>query len=704
MDDQIEMTEAPMEEPVAATPDPTPGRRALVKEIAERIRADRKHHSKAFERMKKDMQLARIGAPQDWLDGGNYTANITGRHIRNKVTALYAKNPKAIARRRERLDFALWDERVETIMEAMQLATRAMQTPPDPLTGLTPAMFDPQIQQAVALVQDYQQGMQQRDQIERVAKTLQILFDYFMSEQTPVDFKTSMKAMVRRATTTGVGYVKLGFQREYDEDPETADRLSDFTTQLRHLDLLMQQVQDNERGDIEARKHELELSMRSLQEQQFVLIREGLVFDFPESNRVIPDRLTRSLNGFVGARHLTVEYLYTRSEVQELFGVDLAKGDYARYGDDGMRYDPDEPQFELGDGDRSDQSDLVCVWEHYDRASGNVFYLVDGHPDFLREPAAPDVYVETFWPVFALTFNEVEDSDNLFPPSDVRLIEHMQLDYNRSRQGKREHRQAARPRFWSRTGALDDDKKAQLSQMRPFDVIDVDTDANDLRSVVQAIDIPGVDPNLYDTGETMSDVQLTIGAQEAAFGATSKATATEAAIADSSQLAGIESNVDDLDGLLTRVAKAAGQILLQEMSAEKVKEIAGPGAMWPEMTLDQIVKELTLEVEAGSTGKPNQALEIRNWQNMLPYLIQMPGISPVWIARESLRRLDDRMDLTDALAEGLPSIAQLNRMAQAGPQDPGAAPDQQGGEGGDKTQRPPQRPAGTDAPMGNNQV
>jgi hypothetical protein len=46
-------------------------------------------------------------------------------------------------------------------------------------------------------------------------------------------------------------------------------------------------------------------------------------------------------------------------------------------------------------------------------------------------------------------------------------------------------------------------------------------------------------------------------------------------------------------------------------------------------------RELFLEVEAGSTGKPNQAIEINNWKELAPFIMQMPGIDPVWMATGS---------------------------------------------------------------------
>jgi hypothetical protein len=682
--------------------EPDEAEKKLVGKLTKRILADRSHHKKAFERMREDMEIARRGAPKGWPES-SYVANITGRHINQKTAALYAKNPKAVARRRERLDFRIWDEDNQSLMMALQTAMTA--PPPamqvDPMSGMAMPIVDPLVQQAQALIQDYQQGMMRRQQVEKIGKTLELLYDYFMKEQTPVDFKTSMKQLVRRAGTCCVGYLKLGFQREFDKDPTVTERLADFQQQL----LYIQQLEkDSQEGDPEKRmvkQRELELAVKSLQEQEYVLIREGLVFDFPDSTRVIPDKMTRNLTGFVGARWLTVEYLYTHEEVERIFGVNLKAG-CATYSDDGsIRTDPEQSTMKFGDDDEDDG--MVCVWEHYDRQAGLVYILADGHHGFLKEPGAPDIYVEDFWPVFALTFNEVENPKHLFPPSDVRLMLDMQNEYNRSRQGKREHRIAARPRFAILAGALDDDGKIKLRDAGPFEAVELNLSAvdNDISKAIQSIQIPGVDPNLYDTNEIMSDIQYVVGSQEATFGSTAGATATESGIAESSRVASVDSSVDDLDAFLTRVARAAGQVLLREMSQEQVIKIAGEGALWPQMTLEDIATELYLEIEAGSSGKPNQVQEIRNWKEMLPFLIQMPGIDNVEMAKETLRRLDDKLDLTRLIKPDAMAIVAMNRMSGATPA-PGAMPEDQGGAGADNTSVPG-GPTGSVAPGGNNQ-
>ncbi|MDM8849065.1 hypothetical protein, partial [Klebsiella pneumoniae] len=106
------------------------------------------------------------------------------------------------------------------------------------------------------------------------------------------------------------------------------------------------------------------------------------------------------------------------------------------------------------------------------------------------------------------------------------------------------------------------------------------------------------------------------------------------------------------------------------------------------LTNQEIAEEIDLEVEAGSTGKPNKAIEVDNWSKLLPMVMQIPGVDPVWLVKETLRRMDDRLDLSEAVAAGIPSIAAQNMMSRQALPPPGAAvgaspnsPDQQGPQG-----------------------
>ena len=699
--------------------------RNLVKRIQATIRTDKEHFKTDFAQMRLDMFVAKYGRIPDYPKE-HYKVNLAGRHVKQKTAALYAKNPKATARRRESLDFAIWDENPQSLQMAMQTISMAqqmqdqLQPQMDPATGqMVVPEIPPELEQAftsaTALVEDFQQGMTRRTTIQKIGKTLEILFAQALREQKPVDFKTGMKKMVRRACTAGVGYVELGFQREYGPRPAMTEKMADFRDRIDHLRNLASQIADGEITEDDPEIAELKSAMLTMQNEPEVLLREGLIVDFPQATRVIPDKLTKELVGFIGSRHVTLEYLFTADQVQEMFNVDIDNKyvGYSQNGasntttssanivpDDSDTFADIEEAKETGKG-----TGLICVWKHYHKPSGQVYYVADGYPKFLRAPAAPDVFVEDFWPVYALTFNEVECEDSPFPPSDVFLMLDQQLEYNRSRQGMREHRKAARPRWGYQNGVLESDDVTRLATAEPFDAVAVNIpDGQKLADVLQVMPVPGVDPNLYETGQLFSDIELGVGSSEAQFGGISKATATESAIAAGASATSDSSGVDDLDAFLTVVARAAGQILLREMSEEKVREVVGIGAVWPQLTLSEIANELFLEVEAGSSGKPNQAVEIRNWKEMLPFLIQMPNISPMWLDRETVRRLDDKADLTEALSEGTMSMMAANKMAQVSTGDPATDPNAQGEQGEDNAPTQTEEQPGSGPAFGSNQV
>jgi hypothetical protein len=302
-----------------------------------------------------------------------------------------------------------------------------------------------------------------------------------------------------------------------------------------------------------------------------------------------------------------------------------------------------------------------------------------------------------------LTFNEIEHKDHLYPPSDIKLLAPMQHEYNRARQGLREHRRANRPKYAVAAGVLEQGDKDILKDPPANAVLELQAlvAGQKVDDVIQPVKQIGIDPNLYEVKTIFDDVQLVVGQQEANFGQISKGTATETSIAESSRMSAIGANIDDLDSFMTEITRAAGQILLLEMSKDEVIAICGPGAVWPEFKKEEVLNEVYLEIEAGSTGKPNKAAELQNIERIIPFLIQIPGIDPKFLGKELLKRLDDKMDLTDAIIDKLPSIVAQNMMqgvkAQAQGRG-GQAPEAQGGQGGNNAPKP--RPPGGGKPPG----
>lgn len=630
-------------------------RQNLVTDLLARVASARTEHKKAFERMKSDMDMVFHGFDPKVWDDEKYSVNLAQRHVQQRTAALYAKNPRCVAKRRQRMMYQLWDgspKMLEDALAARQFAEEAMQPIP----------------QAVAMVlQEYDQVQSDNIRLDRISKTLEILFSYFMAESQPT-FKSQMKALVRRMLTTGVGYVKLGFQREMQRRPEISARMNDVQVRLDHLERLAKEATDGDLKDTAAEYEELILSMKELTQQPDMIVREGLMFDFPDATAIIVDPRCKQLRGFIGARWIAHQMFFSPDEVMEIYRKDV-KDSYTGYQVKGRSHDSSRKGMADSDGDKSKSPEegMVCVYEIYDKPSGLVYTVAEGFKDFLKEPAEPELKLETFWPVFSLVCNEVEHDKEIYPPSDVHLMRSMAHEYNRAREGLREHRKANRPTYLTPAGMLEEEDKAKLAARPAHGVITIQGMQSGQKSedLVTPLKTVGIDPNLYEVGTVFDDVQLAVGAQEAQFGTTGGATATENSIAESSRMSALGAQVDELDSFMSEIARSAGAIMFQQMSAEQVKKIAGPGAVWPELTAQEIADEVQLEIEAGSTGKPNQAAELRNIERVLPYIIQIPGIDPKWLAKEVLKRMDDKLDLDAALAEGVQSVVAMNGMKDA---------------------------------------
>ena len=82
-------------------PEPTERRKKLVSEWMAKLKQAEGFHEKAFKEMKRDMDAALNGFDDTAWSEDQYVANILQRHVQQRTAALYAKNPKAVAKRRQ---------------------------------------------------------------------------------------------------------------------------------------------------------------------------------------------------------------------------------------------------------------------------------------------------------------------------------------------------------------------------------------------------------------------------------------------------------------------------------------------------------------------------------------------------------------------------------------------------------------------------
>jgi len=142
------------------------------------------------------------------------------------------------------------------------------------------------------------------------------------------------------------------------------------------------------------------------------------------------------------------------------------------------------------------------------------------------------------------------------------------------------------------------------------------------------------------------DMMRSAGMQDANVGpAQPNVTATVGTIAEQSRLTVSASNIDDLDGWLSRFLCASGEMSLREVSEATVKRSVGPGAVWPTVKREDFLNEVYLTIKAASSGRPNKAIGIANYQQMAPIMLQA-GANPVGIIEEGIKRLDDDLDVS----------------------------------------------------------
>jgi hypothetical protein len=159
-----------------------------------------------------------------------------------------------------------------------------------------------------------------------------------------------------------------------------------------------------------------------------------------------------------------------------------------------------------------------------------------------------------------------------------------------------------------------------------------------------------------------NDMDLMVGLSDASRSNLIKPkTATEAELMQEALQNRVAERRDTNEDLMSEMASAALEIMLQDLTKAEMQQIAGQDAEWPEapQTVEQVFRQVVVRVRAGSTGKPNQAKEREQWGQLLPQIAEaMKQVSElrasgnyemadavVSLLRETLRRFDEHLDL-----------------------------------------------------------
>jgi len=613
-------------------------RRGEVKRWLSLIKAAKRKCEPTFEQIRRNQKFVRgLQWPgQTKVDDERYKNNLTNRMVNAKVAQLYAKDPKTTVTRRKRLDYMLWDEQFQTLVEAITAVQQST------LSGGVPPLG------AMALIADYEQGRQRQKLIDRVCRTAEIVYQHQVDSHHP-EFKEQMKQLVRRVIICKVGYVKLSLCRRSDEYSKLSSVTtpSDIKARISRAKEILVQLDEGKLTMTSADVEEVRSLLRSVgastQQGDELHTEEYLEFDFPPATSIIPSEGCRSLKEFVAAEFVAQEHNVDVDIVNALFNVEVQPSE-----------NDDEKRLDVLDEDTPKRKKKVCLYEVLDLVTRSRFFVCKGYKDYILPPEPNSPPVAGFWNLFALTFNDVEGScDNdeeetgLFPPSDVDLIRDPQMEWNRTRDALRDQRNANAPKYPIRDGLLSEEDELAIKNAVPNSLIKLKNLPPDVKpsEFIQPLQVARIDPAVYDTRPLAEDMQLAIGMQEANMGpAMPNVTATVGTIAEQSRLTVVSSNVDDLDGFLSRIARAGVEMLLRGMSPETVKRIAGPGAAWPTNDIEDYLNEIIVKIQAASSGRPNRVLEVTNAQ-MLGQLLLQAGGNPIPLVEKIARILEEDSEI-----------------------------------------------------------
>lgn len=618
--------------------------KVVVAKWLSRCKQAKERQKGAFQEMRESMSFA---AGMQWpgqraRKDNRYVANWTLREINSKVAQLYAKNPKATYERRPRLDFALYSGELESLVPILQSAG----SNPSGLLGLP-------IEQR-AMLADYEHGMQQRKIIDRQGKTLEVLFQYQLDEQDEEEgeFKLQFKQMIRRTITAKVGYIRAAFVRDEDALITSSGPGNTVANRALYVKRIAEKVEEGElkRSDKQIEQlQNLAIGLGgSMKDKETFGTNERIVYDCLPSNSILLDSKCKALKGFIGAKWIAIQYCLFIEDVNAIFEADVKVNKASNNSNKAMSSSESQnPKAQS----REKGEETILVFEVLDKETRTHFYICEGHDEYLAEPEYLAPAVRGFWPVYALTFNDIEaDVDagqSIFPPSDVELLRDSQVEFNRCRQELKKHRKGNRPRWVASNGVLSEDDKESIGSSDSEDLIELQNlpQGQKVGDVIQPLPMTPIQPEVYDTSPQLQDAQLTTGNPQEALGDQGGATATGQTITQQNHLTVTASNVDDVDDCLTWLARVTAEMAIQGFSPTTVQRLVGPGAVWPQLPEDKanLLAAITLVTKAASSGRPNQVQNINNWKSAAP-ILQAAGANPQAMVRKTLEVLDSNID------------------------------------------------------------
>ena len=486
--------------------------------------------------------------------------------------------------------------------------------------------------------------------------------------------KKAVRKALRSSLSIGPGWIKSIMVTQSKTDPIVEQDLNDAQDNMARLMATRKEIMEDDgltKDEMDLKVQAAELLTASLTEKLEVIIRRGLALDFVRGEDVQVSLDVSELSDYLDANWVANQMFVEKGDVRGMFDrltredMQEAKVFYQRKVHDdttvpaGSVTANDAEKFVASGETDGDEIPFVRVIEFWDKRDNHIKTVVDGVNRWARVPYQPAHATSRFYPYFLIALFEVDGDRH--PQSLSGRLDKLQDEYASTRSSGRLARSRSIPGtiFDAGTISPDDIKKIEAAVEQEY--VGVQPIAGGKLSDSFAEKPVGrYDPRIYDTSQTVRDMERISGVQEALSQAGGNKTATEANIEQQGFATRTGADRDTQEAMLTDLAQYTAELAIQALPADYVTGIAGELAFWPEdLPFEAIVTQLNLDIEAGSTGAPNKEQERQSWSVIMPLLretmviiqqAQATGNLPLAEAltellKETMQRMGDRTNL-----------------------------------------------------------
>lgn len=640
-------------------------------------------------------------------DAGNFEINVNmcGSYVDILKSILYARNPDLhvqpsdatqpppmadiIDMAREKVGT---DPQTHAMMEqvGMAAAQRAEQAKQVAMSGAQTAVLDPAVRAKVALASADPNASPEQigenaaqawlnakikqvaDQImephrkrladaKQFGKTIELVVENLWKKG---NLKLQARQQVGSAITVGRGWLKVSWQERKGNDPVVERAIRDAQDQLAKLNAMQTDLERGVTNDVDAKKAAIEQQLQGLEAKVEIIIARGLAVDFVRAEDVQVSTEIASLENYIDAAwigHRIFKPISTAKaefpRVADKIGKanvyhqqkPLDPTERRHIGEAAQDIDPKEADsYQTGAslaGTSMEGEGNVCVWEVQNKESGMILTFIEGLDYYARDPY-PAIGTTRFYNLFLLAMIWVDGERH--PQSLIKRSASLFDEVNRLHSNRSEHRRRCIPKTGFNSAGLEKEEAEKIAKAGSGEMVGIkplNPEAN-IGNLLHPISYPAIDQALYDDRPSMLKLEIIWAIQEALASSIDKTkTATEAEIQQTGTNARSSFHRSAIDEMMNDLALYTTEIALQQLSDDDVKAIAGPWAFWPTgLTIQDMGSLVTVQIKAGSSGKPDTSAQQQAWSVTMPLL--KGAIMDVGRLRSS-----DPSDMADCIEE-----------------------------------------------------